>query len=168
MALQKCYYITPYHVIGGAEKRFIELYSYLQQNEKRFDFYLIISIELHEQLKQVKEIYKTLQPWEHKIITYRIDMNGPVSGFQKKLYDFVCSHTTGDDILHFIIFFPTFIFPLKHKKVIYSLTESSLQNVNINGRIVYLMNVFRAKFIDVLDPPFIKNFLNIFFIKEKI
>jgi glycosyltransferase involved in cell wall biosynthesis len=167
MALQNCYYIITYHGIGGAEKRFIELCSYLQKNERRFDFYMIIPEQLLASVKENEEIYKLLQPWENKVITYDIDMYGPILQFQKELYGFICRHTTSNDILHFVITFPSFVFPLKHKKVIYSLTESSLQNVNFKGKTIYLLNVLRAKYIDVLDPGVYKKMSNYFFFKKK-
>jgi len=167
MALQKCYYIITYHGIAGAEKRFIELCSYLQQNEHRVDFYMIMSEQLFASVKENQETYKLLQPWENKVIVYDIDTYGSMLHFQKELYRFICRHTTINDILHFVITFPTFIFPLKHRKVIYSLTESSLQNVNIKGKALYLLNVLRAKYIDVLDPEVYKKICSYFFFKRK-
>lgn len=166
MALQKCYYIIPYHGIGGAEKRFIELCSYLQQNERRFDFYMMMSEELLAAVKENKAVYKILQPWESKVTTYNIDMYGSIFHFQKQLYKFICENTTTDDILHFVITFPTFIYPLKQKKIIYSLTESSLANINIKGKALYFLNVLRAKYVDVLDPAVHKKLRTYFFFKK--
>ena len=165
--MQSVYYIIPTTGIGGAEKRFIELYCYLQQNEKQFDFRLIISEKLYSDIKDIPEIYKVLQPLESKIIRYNIDMTGSILRSQKELYSFVCEHTSTNDILHFILSFPTFIFPLKHKKTIYSLTESSLQNVNIKGRLLYMINALRAKYIDILDPAVHKKIGQYFFFKRK-
>lgn len=167
MALQKCYYIITYHGIGGAEKRFIELCSYLQQKQRSFDFYMIMPEQLFAAVKENQETYKLLQPWKNKVITYDIYMYGPILQFQKQLYRFICRHTTANDILHFVITFPSFVFPLKHKKIIYSLTESSLQNVNFKGKALYLLNVLRAKYIDVLDPSVHKKISSYFFFKKK-
>ena len=164
--MRSVYYIIPTNGIGGAEKRFIELWCYLQQHKSQFDFHLIISEKLHSALKAIPEIDKILQPWSQKIITYRIDMNGSIWRSQKELYRFVCERTTADDILHFILSFPTFIFPLKHSKTIYTLTESSLQNVNIKGRVLYLINAFRAKYVDILDPGVHKKMSRYFFFKR--
>ena len=164
--MQSVYYIIPTTDIGGAEKRFIELCCYLQQNEPQFDFYLIISEQLYAVLEESPEINKLIQPRKNKIIRYNIDMNRSVLQFQKELYRFVCAQTTADDILHFILSFPTYIFPLKHKKTIYSLTESSLQNVNIKGRLLYLLNAVRAKYVDILDPGIYKKIKQYFFFKK--
>ena len=164
--MHSVYYIIPTTGIGGAEKRFIELYCYLQQQEKRFDFNLIISIQLYAALKENPEIYKVLQTHESKIITYDIDMNRSIVQSQKELYRFVCSCTASNDILHFILSFPTYIFPLKHEKTVYSLTESSLKNVNIKGRILYLINALRANCVDILDPIVHKKISRIFFFKK--
>lgn len=161
------YYIIPTNGIGGAEKRFIELYCHLQQQEKRFDFKLIISIQLLTALKESPEIYNVLQKHENKIITYNIDMNRSILQSQNELYRFICAHTAPTDILHFILSFPTYVFPLKHKKTVYTLTESSLKNVNIKGRILYLMNALRANYVDILDPVVHKKISRYFFFKKK-
>ena len=164
--MRSVYYIIPTFGIGGAEKRFIELCSYLQQHDKEFNFYLIISEQLYSALKQNPEINKVLQPGENKIIRFNIDTNKPILQFQKELYSFVCKHTTPDDILHFTLSFPTFIFPLKHKKTVYSLTESSLANVNFKGRALYLINALRARYVDILDPGVHQKISRYFFFKK--
>jgi glycosyltransferase involved in cell wall biosynthesis len=167
MEKQDCYYIIPTQAIGGAEKRFIELCCYLRQNENRFNFHLIISEQLYTTLKANPEIYKLIQPMENNILRYDIDFNKPVLQFQKELYSFICSKTTTNDILHFILSFPAFCFPLKHKKTVYSLTESSLSNVNFKGRALYLLNILRAKYVDILDPAIHKKVSRYFFFKRK-
>ena len=164
--MRSVYYIIPTTGIGGAEKRFIELWCWLHENEKNFTFNLVISKQLHAALKQVPEIYKVLQPLEKYIVTFNIDMNRSIFRSQKELYRFVCELTNGDDILHFILSFPTFIFPLKHIRTIYTLTESSLQNVNIKARLLYLLNVMRAQYADILDPVVHKKIRRYFFFKK--
>ncbi len=164
--MHSVYYIIPTTGIGGAEKRFIELYCYFQQQEKRFDFNLIISVQLHTALKESAELYRFLHTNESKIITFNIDMNRSILQSQRELYRFVCAHTAPNDILHYILSFPTYIFPLKHQKTVYSLTESSLKNVNIKGRILYLINALRANCVDILDPVVHKKFSRYFFFKK--
>ena len=164
--MQSVYYIITTSGIGGAEKRFIELWCYLRQQQTAFDLNLIISEQLQAALKKNKEIYKLLQPHEHKIKVCSIRFEEPVLQFQKKLYSFVCTNTTTDDILHFILSFPTYIFPLKHSKTVYSLTESSLANVNIKGKIVYLLNTLRSKYTDILDPVVHKQLSRYLFFKK--
>ena len=164
--MQSVYYIIPTTGIGGAEKRFVELWCWLHENEKNFTFKLIISEQLHAALKRIPEIYKVLQPLEKNIATFNIDMNRSVFRAQKELYRFVCELTNTGDILHFILSFPTFIFPLKHKRTVYTLTESSLQNVNIKGRLLYLLNVMRAQCADILDPEVYKKVSKFFFFKK--
>ena len=127
---------------------------------------LIISEQLHNAITENKTIYKLFQPHEHKARIYRFDLNESVINFQKKLYRFVCEHTTTADILHFILSFPTYIFPLKHANTVYSLTESSLGNVNIKGRILYLVNMLRAKYVDILDPVVYRNVCRYYFFKK--
>ena len=164
--MRSVYYIIPTAGIGGAEKRFIELWCYLRQQQTAFDLNLIISEQLFEALKRNNKIYSLLQPHENKISTFRIDFNEPIIQFQKKLYRFVCEHTTSEDILHFILSFPTYIFPLKHSKTLYSLTESSLSIVNMKGRLLYLLNTLRSKYTDILDPVVYKQLSRYFFFKK--
>ncbi len=165
--MHSVYYIIPTTCIGGAEKRFIELFCYLQKHEHRFDIKLIISKQLHDVVKGIPDLNEVLQSFEHKIITFNINMNDSILHAQKELYRFVCAHTSPIDILHFVLSFPTYIFPLKHKKTVYSLTESSLKNVNIKGRILYLLNILRANRVDILDPVVHKKVCQYFHFKKK-
>ena len=165
--MRSVYYIIPTAAIGGAEKRFIELYCYLKQQETEFDFNLVISEQLQQAIKHNKTIYRIFQPHEQTVKLYSIDFDLPVIQFQKKLYSFVCEHTNKEDIIHFILSFPTYIFPLKHDRTVYSLTESSLGNVNIKGRILYLLNILRSKYTDILDPIVYEKVRKYFFYKRK-
>jgi hypothetical protein len=164
--MQSVYYIIPTTGIGGAEKRFIELWCYLQQHENQFNFKLVITEQLEAALKAIPEIEQKLQPWKKNITIYKNERSESVLRSQQELYRFVCKQTSSNDILHFILSFPTFIFPLKHKKTIYSLTESSLFNVNIKGRIIYLFNVLRASYTDILDPLVYKKISQYFFFRK--
>jgi len=165
--MRSVYYIIPTGAIGGAEKRFIELYCQLAKEGTEFDLHLVISQQLYTAIKNNSTIYDLVRPLESRLKIYGIDINQPTISFQKKLYRFVCAHTGKDDILHFILSFPTYIFPLKHPKTIYSLTESSLANVNIRGRILYLLNIFRSKYTDILDPVVYAKARKYFFYKKR-
>ncbi len=165
--MQSVYYIIPTPGIGGTEKRFIELWCYLREQQKEFDFNLIISEPLYSAFKSNNSIYTLLKSHEHKITVFNIDINQPVMRFQTKVYKFVRAHTSKDDILHFLIFFPPYIVSLKHNKTVYSLAESSLNNVNIKARVLYLLSIFRARYIDILDPIVYKKITSFFFFKRK-
>ncbi len=150
--MQPVHYIIPTSGIGGAEKRFIELWCYLSEHQKQYDLRLIISEELQASINKSETLSGLIKPYAGKIKTYRVDFNLPVIKFQQALYDVVCLHAAPTDILHFILSYPTFIYNIKHRKTVYSLTESSLQNVNIKGKLLYLLNISRAAQADILDP----------------
>lgn len=150
--MQPVHYIIPTAGIGGAEKRFIELWCYLNEHQKQFDLRLIISEQLQEAISKNETLQILSKPYAHKIKTYLIDFNLRVIEFQQALYDVVCLYAAPTDILHFILSYPTFIYRLKHHKILYSLTESSFKNVNIKGKLLYLMNICRSTAADILDP----------------
>lgn len=163
------HYIIPTIGIGGAEKRFIELWCYLQKNEQQFDLRLIISTQLYKAIKANDAIMEKLGPYKEKVNQYDIDPGIPTIAFQRELYRFVCDHSSPNDILHFILSYPTYIFPLKHSHTVYSLTESSLKNVNIKGKLLYMLNVCRSGQADILDPVVYKQVSRLlFFRKNKI
>ncbi len=160
------YYIISATSIGGAEKRFIELWGYLQEAETPFHYYLVISEQLYNVLEKKPTISPLLAKYPDRIKVYNISNNGSVVHFQKKLYQYVCDQTKTDDILHFVLSFPTYIFSLKHKRTVYSLTESSLKNVNIKGKMLYLINILRGRIVDILDPAVYKIIKKSFFFKN--
>jgi len=166
MKVSNCYYIIPTHAIGGAEKRFIELSCFLHRHEKRFHFHLIISKQLHAAILENNEMAALLADGP-QVISYDLDENVPVKRFQQNLYEFVCRYAGPDDILHYILLFPGLCFPLKHKKTVFSLTESSLENVNFNGKAMYLLNALRARIVDVLDPAVHNKIRKYLFFKQK-
>lgn len=165
--MRSVYIIIPTFGIGGAEKRFIELFCYLSRNDQSFNYHLIISEELQYAVKDNPEILKILQPHAHRILKYQINRTGSVKRFQSDLYHFICLHASENDILHFILSFPSFIYPLKFKHTIYSLTESSLSNVNYKGQAIYLLNALRARYVDILDPFVHKKIRNYYFFRKK-
>jgi glycosyltransferase involved in cell wall biosynthesis len=162
------YYIIPTHAIGGAEKRFIELWAYLQAHPaSSHKFCLIISRKLAEKISTDNILQPLILKYNSNVFYFDIDESAGVYSFQKKLYQFVCSVTNTSDILHFIIGFPSLIAGLKHYKTIYTLTENSLKNVNIKGKISYILNILRATQVDILDPILHKKFSTFLFFKKR-
>lgn len=164
--MKPVHYIIPTAAIGGAEKRFIELWAYLRENQQQFNFKLVISAPLQQAVRANDTLYKLVSPHEAHINVYHISFDEPVIAFQKKLYRFVCEHVPESDIVHFILSFPTYIFPVRHKKSVYSLTESSLANVNLKGRLLYLLNIFRSKQADIIDPVVYRKLCRYFFFRR--
>jgi len=164
--MRSVHYIIPTAAIGGAEKRFIELWAYLRENQQEFNVRLVISAQLYSAIQRNETLYNLLRPHEAHISRYNISFAEPIISFQKKLYRFVCEQAAEKDIVHFILSYPTYIFPVKHKNSVYSLTESSLGNVNIKGRILYLLNIFRAAQTDIIDPVVYRKVCRYFFYKK--
>ena len=164
--MKSVHYIIPTAAIGGAEKRFIELWAYLRENQDQFNLKLVISAALLQAIRANETLYKLVSPHEAHISVYDISFDEPVISFQKKLYRFVCEHVPKNDIVHFILSFPTYIFPVRHMKSVYSLTESSLGNVNIKGRLLYLLNIFRTCQADIIDPVVYRKLCRYFFYKK--
>ena len=164
--MRSVHYIIPTAAIGGAEKRFIELWAYLRVNQQEFNLKLVISAQLYAAIQNNETLHTLLQPHKAHISVYNISFDEPIISFQKKLYHFVCEHAAKDDIIHFILSYPTYIFRVKHKKSVYSLTESSLGNVNIKGRVLYLLNIFRAAQTDIIDPVVYRKVCSYFFYKK--
>lgn len=164
--MKPVHYIIPTAAIGGAEKRFIELWAYLRENQQQYNLKLVISAALLQAIRANETLHKMVSPHLTHISVYDISFDEPVISFQKKLYRFVCVHVPENDIVHFILSFPTYIFPVKHKKSVYSLTESSLGNVNFKGRLLYLLNIFRARQADIIDPAVYRKLCKYFFYKK--
>jgi hypothetical protein len=98
------YYIIPTTAIGGAEKRFIELWCHLQQ-QQQLSLRLIVSQQLLQAIENNAILYQQVQPYANQIITYTISPTLSTYQFQKQLYRFICNHTTSNDVLHFILLF---------------------------------------------------------------
>jgi glycosyltransferase involved in cell wall biosynthesis len=162
----RVYFIIPTDNIGGAEKRFIELWQYLLQAGNSNRYNLVISKQLLANNNNTAVI-NSLDTCPAQVHVYDIGHAIGIYAFQKKLYQFVCSISSRADVLHFIIAYPSLIFNIRHKKTIYTLTESSLKNANIKGKISYLLNVLRAKKADVLDPLIHTQLSALFFFKKK-
>jgi len=159
------YYIIPTNVVGGAEKRLIELWAYLQQ-QNTMHLKLVISKDLIAPTNANGVLQEIVNRYKDDVFYFDIDPAAGVYAFQKKLYQYVCSIAGSSDVLHFIIGFPSLILPLHHKKTVYTFTESSLKNANLKGRIAYLLNILRAKHADILDPILHKKISRLFFFKR--
>ena len=73
-------------------------------------------------------------------------------------------HVADIDILHFVDGHPL----IKTKaKQLYSITQSSLKNLNIKGKMNLLAGALYADIVDILDPVIYKTLTNMFFFKKK-
>ena len=146
--------------VGGAELRFFGLWKEaIKQKNKKIDYNIVISKQLLEVLllrenqKKRNEI-KT----NENVILYDFKIG------YIKLKEFVNKKATENDVLHFID-----ILPLKRSNAnqVFSITQSSLKNLNLRGRIAQVLGAFYSDRVDILDPSIYKKFKKLFFYKKK-
>lgn len=148
--------------IGGAEKRFAGLWHSLNAAKTNLlDYYLVGSKELLCALKR-QEGFDTIEG-HAKIIEY--NLSGNFRSFKKAVISFVKSYTKKNDILHFIGDHPLQFFD--QRKIVYSITQSSFQNLNVTGKIGQLGGVAFSDIIDVLDPSIYNSTRRLFFYKRR-
>ena len=125
--------------IGGAERRFFDLWLQLSQNN--CNYFLVLSEDLFNQLI-VKENISNKQ-----VIFFNFELS--TAGFAKTVKFFIKQHTERNDIVHFIIDCPIIY---TNRKTIYSITQSSLSNINWKGKLAHIFGILFSNYVDVLDP----------------
>jgi glycosyltransferase involved in cell wall biosynthesis len=146
--------------IGGAEKRFAGLWHSINAKTNLVDYYLVGSKELLCALQRQKG-FDTIAG-HPKIIEY--DLSGNFRTFRRAVISFVKSYTKKNDILHFIGDHPLQFFD--QRKIVYSITQSSFQNLNVTGKIGQLGGVAFSNIVDVLDPSIYNSTRRLFFYKR--
>ena len=137
--------------VGGAELRFFGLWKEaIRQKDKRLNFNIVISKQLLEVLllRENEEDQKIIK--SHKnVILYDFEIG------YLKLKEFVNKEVDNTDVLHFVD-----ILPLKstNAKQVFSITQSSLKNLNFKGRIAQVLGAFYSNKVDILDPSIYKKF----------
>ena len=137
--MSKTFLIIHTSRIGGAEKRFFELWQFLAA--KDVSYYLVLSKNLYQKLDIEKE------PQINQVIFYDFELS--TLGFANTSKTFIREYTKKQDIVHFIIDYPIIY---TNRKTIYSITQSSLSNLNWKGKLMHLFGVLISNRVDVLDP----------------
>ncbi|MBD0287793.1 MAG: glycosyltransferase family 4 protein, partial [Flavisolibacter sp.] len=78
---------------------------------------------------------------------------------------FILQYTKPGDIFHFIGEHPFLV--TRRNKQVYSITQSSLKNLNLFGRIGHFLGAGVADIVDILDPGIYKKMRNVFFYKKR-
>ena len=92
----------------------------------------------------------------------KADISGDFKNFRNAVKSFALQ-TQADDIFHFVGDHP--LLSLKRKQI-FSITQSSLKNLNRFGRLGQLGGVYYSDRIDVLDPAVFKKLRQLFFYKR--
>ena len=157
--IKKIFLVIYADEVGGSELRFFGLWKEaIRQKDKKLIFNIVISKQLLEVLllrenEENKKIIKS-----HKnVILYDFEIG------YLKLKEFVNNKVTDTDVLHFID-----ILPLKSSNAnqVFSITQSSLKNLNFRGRIAQVLGAFYSDKVDILDPSIYKKFKKLFFYKK--
>lgn len=149
--------------IGGAELRYFGLWKYMMsKNFDRFQIFLVISSALYKTFSERdKDSNQYLTMYKHRIIL--VDFTGKFEVYKNKIKKFINENVLKDDILHFIDGHPL----LKtDAHQVFSITQSSLDNLNLKGRLVQFMGMYSSDAVDVLDPKIFNTFKKIFFNKK--
>jgi glycosyltransferase involved in cell wall biosynthesis len=160
--VSKVFIILSTDHIGGAEKRFVGLWQALCEKEEKLQAMLVVSPGLFSILQQQEDFAGVLNRFRERILQF--DPGGGFKKFQSAVKDFVSGHTSENDILHFIGDHP--LLPGLKRKQVYSITQSSLKNLNAAGKTGQLGGVAFSDVTDILDPLIFKQMRRIFFFKR--
>jgi len=161
--VQKIFLILSTDNIGGAEKRFVGLWKSICETRKDIDFVLTLSPKLYSTLSQQDAFANALVLFQDHVIQF--DLTGGFKKFQAAVKQFNEKYLRENDILHFVGDHP--LLPLPGRKQVYSITQSSLKNLNFSGRLGQLAGISKSDKIDILDPNIYNKVCRWFFYKRK-
>jgi glycosyltransferase involved in cell wall biosynthesis len=134
--------------IGGAEKRFFGLWKAIAEAKQDVCCTLVLSPKLYRALQLQENSYRSLQKYANLVIQQ--ELSGDFKKFRFAVQSFVTNHTSPNDILHFVGDHPLLHF--SKRKQAFSITQSSLKNLNLAGKLGQVAGVYHADIVDVLDP----------------
>lgn len=148
--------------IGGAEKRFFGLWKALVETNTDFSYKLVITPQLHRALRQQEKAEVLFKYTNSHIIEQ--DFPKGFKAFRSAIRSFNAQYVSANDILHFIGDHP--LFHASRQKQVFSITQSSLKNLNLIGKMGQLAGVFFSDVVDVLDPGIYKQLRQVFVYKR--
>lgn len=149
--------------IGGAEKRFFGLWQALQHAGNGHNVKMVCSPALYQLLEQNPEFSASLQQFPGQLICADVQASS-FGTYRKKLATFIHEQVKETGILHFIGDHPLMKF--KGMRQVYSITQSSLANLNMFGKIGQYGGIFFADRTDILDPGIAAEMKKSFFYKK--
>jgi glycosyltransferase involved in cell wall biosynthesis len=163
---QPVYLIFPTNAIGGAEKRMLELWVEFKKIG-RSNYYCLMHDDLLVAIENNSLLGRAINPFSRDILTYSFPISQATISFQRQLRAHILKHIPGNAVLHFVLLYPAFAGSLKGYDTVFSLTESSLRNVNWKGKLLYWLSAIRSKKVDVLDPGVFQKMQNRLFWRKK-
>ena len=143
--------------IGGAEKRFAGLWQSLQDTEGIYN--IVLRKGLHDKFLKDIELEHTLA--EKRASVFFLDETDLKTAYRS----FIKKNTTAGDVLHFIGEHP--FLRTKNRKQVFSITQSSLKNMNLFGKLGQFAGIYFSDVADVLDPSIFKLMQRVFVFKRK-
>lgn len=151
--------------IGGAEKRFVGIWETLMSNTNlKEEVTLVLSKSLNDIFSKSIEYKASLAKYKQYVFIEDVLSKDGIKSYGSKVQTFVKSHTQIGDTLHFIDGHT--LKKYKDRKVIFSVTQSSLKNLTVKGKLAQLYGAYLSNKVDVLDPKIYKLFSKIFFYKK--
>jgi glycosyltransferase involved in cell wall biosynthesis len=149
--------------IGGAEKRFFGLWKAIMEMEQKVSCKLVITPKLYKALQEQENSSQVLHQFYQNIIQY--EFAGGFKFFKKAVKSFVAQHSSEGDVLHYIGDHPLCV---THKRrQVFSITQSSLKNLNAAGKIGQVAGIYYSDMVDILDPVVYEQMSKLFFYKRK-
>lgn len=146
--------------IGGAEKRFAGLWKALQEIDG--DYNLVLRKELFQRFCEDSDLKESMTLYNSHIFFIDFSLHQNLSNNYKGFINIYC----GDgDIIHFVGEHP--FFATKKKQQLFSITQSSLNNLNLKGKVGHFVGSYLSDFIDILDPGIFTTMKKLFFFKRK-
>ena len=160
------YFIFSTTVVGGSEKRFMELWWHLKQHGE-VPVFCFLHDALMQGIKQHVFLGQIVNKYPDSFIVYSIDSSLSSFKYQYALSNLIKEKIPANAVLHYVLLYPAYVAFLSKHRTLYSLTESSLQNVNIKGRLFYWLCAIRSHKVDILDPSIFRVMKKFLFLKSK-
>jgi glycosyltransferase involved in cell wall biosynthesis len=149
--------------IGGAEKRFSELWLHMQQKGMR-NVKLVLPEITYKKLIEIEQL-STIANYREGIVLY--SWSGGSYLKQREVLIELIKGYDRDTIFHFVLGYPIFINLFNRYNIVYTYTSTSFQQLNFKGKIGVFSGFFEADRVDILDPRIAKRLQSILFWKAK-
>jgi len=160
MSSSAIYLVLVTEVIGGAEKRFTQLWLYCKR-QGREDCRLVLSRKLWEHLLAIDE-FQDLKNFERSVtflpgVSFR-ELRAGIRQIQQQ---------DASSVFHFVALSPALIWRRRPPPILLSITDASLSLYGPRGLGIILWGAFLSKCIDAVDPDVCRHMRRLFYFKRK-
>jgi len=148
--------------VGGAEKRFLELWLFMQKKGVK-GIKLVLSKETFTKLIANNTQFPQLENYMKNIIFW--EFGNSYLKKRDKMKKFMFKYHLNNTIFHFILTFPIMI-PSKYNTIL-TYPSTAISYMNLKGQIITYLSFLKAKKIDMLDPTLYKLLQKYFFWKKR-